>query len=151
MSNATIHRFLGYGPVFDVPHVVWSSSNVELIFYVILGILLGHLAPPFLALLDFAKSQFVRLKLPLYWQLGLGGVIVGAISIFIPQVWGNGYSVVSHILQGQVAPLMLLAILLAKVVATLRPWAQEASAVSSRLHSSSVRPWAGWSGACCTA
>src|SRR5215469_9126536 len=118
VSNATIHRFLGYGPVFLVPPVVWSSSNIELIFYLMLGVLLGHLAPPFLALLDFAKSQFVRLKLPLYWQLGLGGVIVGAMSIFVPQVWGNGYSVVSHILQGQVFGLWLLAILLAKVVAT---------------------------------
>jgi chloride channel protein, CIC family len=117
VSNATIHRFLGYGPVFDVPHVLFIS-NVELIFYVMLGVLLGHLAPPFLALLDFAKSQFVRLKLPLYWQLGLGGVIVGAISIFVPQVWGNGYSVVSHILQGQLFGVFLLAVLAAKVVAT---------------------------------
>ncbi len=117
ISNATIHRFLGYGAVFEVPHVVFIS-NVELIFYILLGILLGHLAPPFLALIDFAKSQFVRLKLPLYWQLGLGGVIVGAISIFVPQVWGNGYSVVSHILQGQILGFWLLAVLAAKVVAT---------------------------------
>jgi CIC family chloride channel protein len=118
ISNSTIHRFLGYGPVFDVPHIAFATSNWELIFYVFLGILLGHLAPPFLALLDFAKSQFVRLKLPLYWQLGLGGVVVGCISAVVPQVWGNGYSVVSHIMQGQVFGLALLVILLAKVLAT---------------------------------
>ena len=117
VSNSTIHRFLGYGPVFDVPHVVFAS-NWELIFYIFLGVLLGHLAPPFLALIDFAKAQFVRLKLPLYWQLGLGGVIVGCISAGVPEVWGNGYSVVSHILQGQVFGLWLLVILLAKVLAT---------------------------------
>ncbi|MGH8296912.1 MAG: ClcB-like voltage-gated chloride channel protein, partial [Steroidobacteraceae bacterium] len=117
VSNSTIHRFLGYGAVYDVPHIVFAS-NWELIFYVFLGVLLGHLAPPFLALLDFAKSQFVRLKLPLYWQLGLGGVIVGCISAFVPEVWGNGYSVVSHILQGQVLGVWLLIILLAKVLAT---------------------------------
>ena len=117
VSNSVIHRFLGYGPVYDVPHVVFAS-NWELIFYVILGVLLGHLAPPFLELLDFAKSRFVRLKLPLYWQLGLGGVITGAISAGVPQVWGNGYSVVSEILQGQVFGVWLLIILLAKVLAT---------------------------------
>jgi chloride channel protein, CIC family len=117
VSNSTIHRFLGYGPVFDVPHVVFAS-NWELIFYVFLGILLGHLAPPFLALIDFAKAQFVRLKLPLYWQLGLGGVVVGCISARVPEVWGNGYSVVSHILQGQLVGVWLLVILLAKVLAT---------------------------------
>jgi len=116
-SNATIHRFLGYGPVFDVPHVQ-LVHNTELLFFVILGVLLGHLAPPFLALIDLAKSRFVRLQLPAYWQLGLGGVIVGAISIFVPQVWGNGYSVVGNILQGNLLGLWLLAILGAKVFAT---------------------------------
>jgi chloride channel protein, CIC family len=117
MSNATIHRFLGYGPVFNVPHVQFAS-NWELGFYLVLGVLLGHLAPPFLALLDFTKSRFVRLNLPLYWQLGLGGLIVGIISILVPQVWGNGYSVITNILQGELLGLGLLAVLAAKMLAT---------------------------------
>jgi CIC family chloride channel protein len=117
ISDATIHRFLGYGPVFLVPHVQFAS-NWELGFYIVLGVLLGHLAPPFLALLDFTKSRFVRMGLPLYWQLGLGGLIVGVISIFFPQVWGNGYSVIGAILQGDLLGLLLLAVLGAKVCAT---------------------------------
>ncbi|MGH8140175.1 MAG: ClcB-like voltage-gated chloride channel protein [Steroidobacteraceae bacterium] len=117
ISSVTIHKFLGYGPVFDVPHVQFVS-NWELVFFVILGVLLGHLAPPFLALLDFAKSRFVRLHLPLYWQLGLGGLIVGLVSIYVPQVWGNGYSVVGNIMRGDIVGLWLLAVLAAKVLAT---------------------------------
>lgn len=116
-ASATIHRFLAYGPVYDVPRVQFAT-NWELIFYVVLGVILGHLAPPFLALLDFAKSRFVRLRVPLYVQLGLGGLIVGALSIFTPQVWGNGYSVVGNILNGQLIGLALLAVLAAKVLAT---------------------------------
>jgi len=116
-SSATIHKFLGYGPVFDVPRLHFGS-NGELVFFVILGVLLGHLAPPFLALLDFAKSRFVSLGLKPYLQLGLGGLIVGAVSVFWPQVWGNGYSVVGDILNGQLVGLLLLAVLAAKVVAT---------------------------------
>ncbi len=117
ISDATIHRFLGYGPVFVVPHVQFAS-NWELVFYIVLGVLLGHLAPPFLGLLDFTKGRFVRLGLPLYWQLGIGGLIVGAISIFVPQVWGNGYSVIGGILSGDLLGWWLLAILAAKVFAT---------------------------------
>jgi CIC family chloride channel protein len=117
MSDATIHRFLGYGPVFNVPHVQFVS-NWELGFYIVLGVLLGHLAPAFLALLDFSKGRFVRLGLPLYWQLALGGLIVGVISIFTPQVWGNGYSVIGNILQGDLVGWFLLAVLFAKVAAT---------------------------------
>ena len=117
ISDATIHRFLGYGPVFNVPHVQFAS-NWELGFYIVLGVLLGHLAPPFLGLIDFTKGRFVRLGLPLYWQLALGGVCVGVISIYFPQVWGNGYSVISNILQGNLLGVTLLLILVAKVFAT---------------------------------
>jgi len=116
-SSATIHHILGYGPVYDVPPVQFVS-NWELGLYALLGVILGHLAPPFLALLELAKSLFARLRLPLYLQLGLGGLIVGLISIGVPQVWGNGYSVVGTILRGQVVGVWLLAVLLAKVVAT---------------------------------
>ena len=117
ISDATIHRFLGYGPVFNVPHVQFAS-NWELGCYIVLGVLLGHLAPPFLGLVDFTKGRFVRLGLPLYWQLALGGVCVGVISIYIPQVWGNGYSVIGNILQGNLLGVTLLLILVAKVFAT---------------------------------
>ena len=117
IADATIHRFLGYGPVFTVPHVQFVS-NWELGFYIVLGVLLGHLAPPFLGLIDFTKGRFVRLGLPLYWQLALGGIFVGAISIYVPQVWGNGYSVIGNILGGNLVGLWLLTILIAKVLAT---------------------------------
>ncbi len=117
VSNATLHRFLGYGPVFTVPHVVFAS-NLELGFYLILGVLLGHLAPPFLALLDFVKRRFVQLRLPLHLRLGLGGLLVGVISIGVPDVWGNGYSVVGEILSGELAGAALLLTLVAKVAAT---------------------------------
>jgi CIC family chloride channel protein len=117
ISDATIHRFLGYGPVFNVPHVQFAS-NWELGFYIVLGVLLGHLAPPFLGLIDFTKGRFVRLGLPLYWQLALGGVCVGVISIYFPQVWGNGYSVIGNILQGNLLGVTLLLVLVSKIFAT---------------------------------
>jgi len=116
-ANATIHRFLGYGPVFTVPHLHFGS-NLELGLYIVLGVLVGHLAPLFLTLLDFARSRFEGLRLPLYWQLGLGGVVVGVISILAPEVWGNGYSVVGSILRGELLGPLLLLVLVAKVLAT---------------------------------
>ena len=117
VSSATVHRFLGYSPVYDVPKVQFGS-NWELIFYVVLGVVLGHLAPPFLASLDFAKARFVSLKLPLQWQLGLGGLIVGLISVAVPEVWGNGFGAVGNILNAHLIGWWLLAVLLAKLLAT---------------------------------
>lgn len=116
-SNVTIHRFLGYGPVFDVPPIHFAS-NVELIFFVLLGVVAGHLGPFYLNLVDFVKSTFVRMKLPPYLQLALGGLVVGIISIRVPQVWGNGYSVVGDILHTRTFGVWLLIVLLAKAAAT---------------------------------
>jgi chloride channel protein, CIC family len=116
-SNVTIHRFLGYGPVYDVPPIHFAS-NMELGFFVLVGIIAGHLGPPYLTLIDFVKSRFVRLKLRPFLQLAAGGVIVGIISIWVPQVWGNGYSVVGDILNTRTFGAWLLIVLLAKAAAT---------------------------------
>ncbi len=116
-ANVTIHRFLGYGPVFTVPHMHFGA-NWELIFYGLLGVLIGHLAPLFLALLDWTEHRFDELRMPLYLKLGLGGLVVGLISLAFPQVWGNGYSVIGTILDGNLVGWLLLAVLGAKVVST---------------------------------
>lgn len=116
-ADATIHRLLGYGPVFEMPPVHFGE-NWELILYALFGVLLGHLAPPFLASLAWSKRHFAALPGPLYLKFALGGLIVGLISIAFPQVWGNGYSVVDAILHDRLLGWMLLAVLLAKVAST---------------------------------
>lgn len=115
-ANATMHRLLGLGPVFEVPQLHFAS-NWELAFYAVLGVLLGHLAPPFLALLDGSKALFARFNVPWPIRLALGGLIVGGLSVWWPQVWGNGYSVVGDILRGDLIGLLLATVLLAKVAA----------------------------------
>ncbi len=116
-ANATIHDFLGYGPVFTAPSFQYRS-NWELIAYAVLGVLLGHLAPPFLALLQWSKRQFSRLRQPAFAVLPLGGLIVGVISVYVPEVWGNGYSTVGEILRGDLAGQLLALVLIAKVLST---------------------------------
>ncbi len=116
-ANVTIHRFLGYGPVFAVPRVQFGA-NWELFVYGILGVVLGHLAPSFLGLIELAKERVAGLRVPAYLKLGAGGLIVGLISVPYPQVWGNGYSVVGTILTGGLTGWFLLAILAAKIVST---------------------------------
>jgi CIC family chloride channel protein len=51
-------------------------------------------------------------------RLGLGGLIVGLVSAAVPQVWGNGYSVMSELLaRGDLWRLVAL-VLAAKLLAT---------------------------------
>jgi chloride channel protein, CIC family len=53
-----------------------------------------------------------------YVKMCIGGLIVGALAIFRPEVCGNGYSAVNAILHGQWAWQVLAVILIFKVLAT---------------------------------
>ncbi len=117
VSNATIHHFLGYAPVYRIPAFQFYS-DWELFFYAGLGFLLGHLAPPFIKLLESSQAMFAKFNLPLTFKLGLGGLSVGLISIVFPQVWGNGYSVVNSLLHQNIAWQLLAWILVFKIIAT---------------------------------
>jgi CIC family chloride channel protein len=117
VSDATTRHFLGYGPVYQVPHINFGASW-ELALYGLLGVLLGHGAPPYLALLERARVSFGRLHWPLPATLAIGGLIVGVISVAVPQVWGNGYSVVNDMLNDKLALNLLALVLVAKLVST---------------------------------
>ncbi|MBK1617825.1 fimbrial protein FimV [Lamprobacter modestohalophilus] len=117
IANTTVHEILGYAPVYQIP-AFSLVSDWELALYLVLGILAGHLAPAFLSLLERSHQVFGRLPMPLAGRMALGGLVVGAISVYEPQVWGNGYSVVNAVLQDPWAWQALLTVLVLKMIAT---------------------------------
>ncbi|MBK5939015.1 ClcB-like voltage-gated chloride channel protein [Halochromatium roseum] len=117
IANTTVHEILGYAPVYQIP-AFSLVSDWELALYLVLGILAGHLAPAFLSLLERSHQLFGRLPMPLAGRMALGGLVVGAISVYEPQVWGNGYSVVNAVLQDPWAWQALLTVLVLKMIAT---------------------------------
>lgn len=117
VASVTVHDLLGYSPAFVVPHFT-LVSDWELGLYLLLGLAAGHLAPVFLRLLEVAHQGFARLPVGLGWRLALGGLVVGGISVYEPQVWGNGYSVIATVLQAPWPWQALLTVLLLKMLAT---------------------------------
>jgi CIC family chloride channel protein len=109
LSNAhTLYRV----PDFTL-HSLWEIGP-----FVVLGILSGMIAPIFLRSLRHVEGWFAATKLPLPLRLALGGLIVGVLAVWVPEVCGNGYSVVVSILNGQVVWSALLLVLLCKWIAT---------------------------------
>jgi CIC family chloride channel protein len=94
------------------------NSPWEMGPYVALGLIAGMVAPWFLRSLRLAEGFFIGLKIPLIARLALGGVIVGGIAVFVPEVCGNGYSVVLSILTGGVGWKILILFFAAKWLAT---------------------------------
>ena len=70
------------------------------------GVLAGLCGPLLLTLMNACHRGFVSLKLAPPWQLALGGLIVGLLSLFTPAVWGNGYSTVQSFLTAP--PLLMI-------------------------------------------
>lgn len=100
-------------PSFD-PVSVWEMPG-----YIVLGLFVGVLAPAFLVSLKNAEKFFVSLRLPLVLRLALGGLAVGAIAINVPQVCGNGYSVVVEIVNGKIFWTLIPGIFACKWLATM--------------------------------
>ena len=117
IASVTVHDLLGYAPAFEIPPFT-LVSDWELGFYLLLGLAAGHLAPIFLRLLEGSHHGFARLPFPLAGRLALGGLVVGVISAYEPQVWGNGYSVIAAVLHSPWAWQALLTVLLLKMLAT---------------------------------
>ena len=95
-----------------------AIAGGEVALFVVLGMLAGVAAPQFLRLLHFSKKQFQKTGLPLPLRLGLGGLLLGLMSVWVPEVWGNGYSVVNALLHTSWLWWSVVLILLAKVAAT---------------------------------
>lgn len=117
VANIVTRQILHYDAVFHMPHFEFVSGW-EVINYLGLGVAAGLVAPQFLRFLDRARSAFSRLPTPLWIRMALGGLIVGALSVVNPEVWGNGYSVVNSLLHTQWAWQAVAAILVMKIIAT---------------------------------
>jgi CIC family chloride channel protein len=116
-ANIVMREFAGYRPPYEMPPFP-AVSGAQVGLFIVLGIIAGMLAPRFLQLLDASRNQFRRLRLPLPARMGLGGAIVGLISVLMPEVWGNGYEVVNAILHQDWPWMLLLSALLLKIAAT---------------------------------
>ncbi|MCE0522770.1 MAG: ClcB-like voltage-gated chloride channel protein [Methylacidiphilales bacterium] len=118
VATVVASQFLGAQPVYRMPAFA-VPANWQLVAHAMLGIVAGVCAPLFLILLRGGELIFARMRLPVTLKLGLGGLIVGVISIWEPRVWGNGYGVVESVLNNPWTWNALMTILVLKVLATV--------------------------------
>ncbi len=117
LSTILVRFVLGDEPVYRVA-AFRLESVFELIPFALIGLLAGPSSALFMRSLRTAKAAFGRLKLPRPVAMAIGGAAVGALGIFLPEVWGNGFEGANRILRGNPTLLFLVAIFAAKIVAT---------------------------------
>ena len=109
--------FLGSSPAFIVPHYELVSSW-EILFYFLLGFLAAIIGWIFIRMLYKSEDIFDAMKIPNYVKPALGGLILGVIGFYFPQVFGVGYLSVEQTLNGQMGSLLILGLIGLKIVAT---------------------------------
>jgi len=110
---------LGNSPVFHVPqyHLVHPA---ELIAYVVLGVVGGVVSLGFSKGLLWLRGIFKRMPArTLMIQPAMGGLIIGVILIFFPQVMGVGYQYVNQALNGGLLLKTMALLCVVKLVATI--------------------------------
>ena len=103
-------------PLYAMPTVNLVSTSLGMAL--LAGLVCGGIGWAMLDLVVRSRAAFGRIKAPML-RLGLGGVLVGLLSALVPEVWGNGYSSIEHLLQGQSPWTWVLLVLATKLVATL--------------------------------
>jgi CIC family chloride channel protein len=117
-SWMVLHLVLGDEPLFHVAayHLVNPS---ELLVYVVLGIVGGLGSVVFVRLLLELRKAFARLPKRTVWvQPVAGGLCIGLIGFFVPQVLGVGYDQVDRALSGDLVLHALVLFAALKILGT---------------------------------
>ncbi len=117
MATVVSRALLGDVSELYAPSYVLTSFW-ELPLYILLGLIVGALAAFFIDIHFRIKDIFSAIKLPRLVKPVVGGLLVGLIGLFFPQVFGNGYEFMQTVLLGDGVWWMLLALIVVKMIAT---------------------------------
>jgi len=108
----------GTGTIFHIPTFTLATP-AQLPFYGVFGLfcaLIGYLyVRCFYGMRD---HFFKRLRIPISLKPALGGLMLGILAFFLPQVLGGGYKWMQSAIDGQLALGLMASLIFAKIVAT---------------------------------
>jgi CIC family chloride channel protein len=118
VSYAVFSLFYGFGPIFITPSYAFTNV-LDLIPYAVLGLLLAPVAIVYIKVFYGLRNKiFQRIKIPNQLKPAIGGLALGAMALFIPEILGIGYGWIQLAIYGEIALTTLILIGFFKIVAT---------------------------------
>jgi chloride channel protein, CIC family len=115
--------FLGDHPLFKVPQYQLIHP-VEFAIYAVLGVAGGVVSAAFTKILLGIRARFLRFPIKTVWfQPVAGGLVVGVMGWFVPQVLGVGYGYVGEALNGRMAFQLMALLVVLKLIAVTTSYA----------------------------
>ena len=117
VSWLMLRLMLGNHPLFQVPQYELAHP-LEFAIYAALGVVGGLVSVVFTRLLLKTRAWFLNLPSRTVWlQPVVGGLLVGLMALFVPQVLGVGYGYVGDALNGRMALGMMAVLVVLKLLA----------------------------------
>jgi CIC family chloride channel protein len=125
---ATFSLFYGFAPVF-VASGFALANPWELPLYAVFGLVCALTGVFYVTTLNVLRRRifdplFTRLRMPSFLRPAFGGLLLGALILVVPEVWGTGYGWVQQAIDGTLTSgglagvLFLLALVGAKALGT---------------------------------
>src|SRR5271169_1375860 len=122
-SWGVLRLMLGNDPLFKVPQYQLVNPW-EFAIYAVLGVAGGLVSVAFTKLLLGMRERFLKLsRKTVPFQPVIGGIVVGLMGWFVPQVLGVGYEHVGAVLNGGMALRLMVLLLVLKLFAVTTSYA----------------------------
>jgi CIC family chloride channel protein len=109
--------FVGWKPLFQMPGDLSDPSAIAYLWYAVLGLAAGLVATLLPALFYGVRDAFHAIRIPPHVKPALGGLGVGLLALWLPQVLGGGYGWIQEAIDGRLAVRLLLILVFAKALA----------------------------------
>jgi len=111
--------YTGYMPVFGWMSQDTAFDPVTLLYYALLGVLCGLIGILYPKTFYATREYFKKLNLPRWLKPAIGGLLVGVMGLFLPQVLGMGYGWLQlNMLNDPLPPSLVVLLIFAKILST---------------------------------
>jgi CIC family chloride channel protein len=118
VANSIFTSIFGHQAIFDIPSVHFTQP-LELLFYALLGLVCVPFGFVYVKVFYGLRDKFFR---KLRWKRALipafGGMLVGLMALWQPQILSGGYGTIQQALRGELPVVLLFTLAALKIVAT---------------------------------
>jgi len=109
--------FVGYSPLFQVPADLGSPSFTGYAWYILLGVVAGVVGTLLPVVFYRMRDLFAALPVPPHIKPAIGGLGIGLLALWLPQVLGGGYGWIQEAIDGSLPLKLLLLLTFGKILA----------------------------------
>jgi CIC family chloride channel protein len=109
----------GTGLAFKTPHDLRFSSAAELPFYLVFAVVCAVVGYLYVLVFYGLRNRFFRkLPVPNFVKPAIGGLMLGSLAIWLPQLMSGGYGWIQTAIDGRMTMWLMLILCFGKIVAT---------------------------------